>query len=277
MKFIKGKEYFIGIDSDGTVFDSMKIKHTDSFIPAAIENFDLQECKEAYKEAAERINLYSLKRGINRFPGLYLALLEMKERRLWSDDVEELGKYVDSGYALSNAGLEKWLAEHPSVFMQKVLAWSKLGDVYFEKLTENIQPFEGVTETVAHMGRHADIMVVSAASGKGLHKDWGNAGLVEKVSFIAGQEFGSKEKQLSFAVEQGFEGTKMLMIGDAPGDYKAAKAVGAWFYPVTPGQESRCWKMLHEKYFDMFVTDRYDKVVESELYESFIDTLKAGQ
>jgi len=277
MKFIKKKEYFIGIDSDGTVFDSMKIKHTDSFIPAAIEIFDLQECKEAYKEAAERINLYSLKRGVNRFPGLYLALLEMKERKLWCDDVEDLGKYVASGYALSNAGLEKWLAEHPSAFMQKVLAWSKLGDEYFEKLTENILPFGGVAEAVDHMGSYADIMVVSAASGKGLQKDWGNAGLMEKVSFIAGQEFGSKEKQLSFAVEQGFEGTKMLMVGDAPGDYKAAKAVGAWFYPVIPGQESYCWNMLYEKYFDMFVTDRYGKEAENELYERFIDTLKAGQ
>ena len=277
MEFIKAREYFIGIDSDGTVFDSMKIKHTDSFIPAAIEIFDLQECKDAYKEAAERINLYSLKRGINRFPGLYLALLEMKEKGLWIDEVEELGKYVDSGYPLSNDGLEKWLSEQPSDFMQKVLVWSRLGDAYFEKLTKSIQPFEGVTKIVAYMGRYADIMVVSAASGKGLKKDWGNAGLVEKVNFIAGQELGSKEKQLSFAAEQGFEGTKMLMIGDALGDYKAAKAVGAWFYPVIPGQESRCWNMLHEKYFDMFVTNRYDKLVENELYEAFIDTLKAGQ
>ena len=277
MKFIKKKEHFIGIDSDGTVFDSMKIKHTDSFIPAAIEIFDLQECKDAYKEAAERINLYSLKRGINRFPGLYLALLEMKERRLWSDNVEELGKYVDSGYALSNAGLEKWLAEHPSVFMQKVLAWSKLGDVYFDKLTENIQPFEGVSGTVAHMGRYADIMVVSAASGKGLQKDWGNAGLTEKVSFIAGQEFGNKAKQLAFAGENGYESQKMLMIGDAPGDYDAAKAVGAWFYPIMPGRESQSWQALHDTYLDMFFTDQYDETVESKLYEAFENTLKAGQ
>ena len=276
MEFIKKKEYFVGIDSDGTVFDSMKIKHTDSFIPAAIEIFGLQECEDTYKEAAERINLYSLKRGINRFPGLLLVLLEMKESGLWNDDVEELAKYVDSGYALSNAGLEKWLAEHPSDFMLKVFAWSKLGDTYFDKLTQNIQPFDGVMKAVEHMHKFSDIMVVSAASGAGLRKDWGNAGLVEKVSFIAGQEFGGKAKQLAYARSNGFKQSKMLMIGDAPGDYEAAKEAGAWFYPIIPGQEYKCWKLLDEKYFELFITNQYDETVESRLYKEFLEKLETG-
>ena len=277
MKFIKKKEYFIGIDSDGTVFDSMKIKHTDSFIPAAIQIFDLKKYAAEYKEAAERINLYSLKRGVNRFPGLYMALCEMKESRFFQEDMGAFRAYLDSGYALSNAGLEKWLAENPSEFMQKVFAWSKLGDEYFEKLTENIPAFEGVSEAVEYMGKYSDIMVVSAASGKGLQKDWGNAGLTDKVSFIAGQEFGNKAKQLSFAAEKGYECRRMLMIGDAPGDYDAAKEVGAWFYPIMPGRESQSWQVLHETYLGMFFTDQYDETVESKLYEAFVNTLKAGQ
>lgn len=103
MKFKKKKEYFIGIDSDGTVFDSMKIKHTDSFIPAAIQIFDLKKCAAEYKEAAERINLYSLKRGVNRFPGLYMALCEMEESGFFQEDMGAFRAYLDSGYALSNA------------------------------------------------------------------------------------------------------------------------------------------------------------------------------
>lgn len=273
VELIKNKEYFVGIDSDGTVFDSMKIKHTDSFIPAAIEIFDLRNCEEMYKEAAERINLYSDKRGINRFPGLLLALLEMKEKGLWNDDVEELAKYVDSGYALSNIGLEQWLKDHPSDFMLKVLAWSKLGDLYFEKYTQNIQPFYGVTSAIKYMNKTSDIMVVSAASGAGLQKDWGNTGLLDDISFVAGQEFGNKARQLAYARNSGYKSNNMLMIGDAPGDYDAAKEVGAWFYPIIPGQESKCWKNLHDVYYEQFISNKYDEALESSLYRNFLDVL----
>ena len=49
MEFVKEKDFFVGIDSDGTAFDSMKIKHTFSFIPAAIEVFGLEACGEAFR------------------------------------------------------------------------------------------------------------------------------------------------------------------------------------------------------------------------------------
>ena len=35
------KEFFIGIDSDGCVFDSMEPKHKECFCPAFINNFNL--------------------------------------------------------------------------------------------------------------------------------------------------------------------------------------------------------------------------------------------
>ena len=38
--------------------------------------------------------------------------------------------------------------------------------------------------------------------------------------------------------------SKILMIGDAPGDYKAAKENGALFFPVVPGHENRSWKLF---------------------------------
>ena len=64
MEFYKSREYFVGIDSDGTAFDSMKIKHTHSFIPAAVTIFGLEDYANVFKEAAERINLYSMTRGM---------------------------------------------------------------------------------------------------------------------------------------------------------------------------------------------------------------------
>ena len=278
MEFVKQKAFFVGIDSDGTAFDSMKIKHTFSFVPAAIEVFGLEACGEAFCEIEERINLYSLTRGINRFPGLLMTFEELIAAGYWAEDqltgLEDLKAYIESGYPLSNAGLKDWLAENPSAFGQKVLRWSELGDIYFEKLTKDIEPYDGVARAIEHMRSDADIMVVSAASSKGLEKDWGRAGLAGKVNFIAGQEFGKKAEQLLYAKEKGFAGEQMLMVGDAPGDYEAAKKAGVWFYPMIPGRETECWEKLSDKYFDLFVNGQYDKDVEAALYDEFIGFLE---
>ncbi|MGI6279144.1 MAG: HAD family hydrolase [Acutalibacteraceae bacterium] len=278
MDFVKKKPFFVGIDSDGTVFDSMTIKHTGSFIPAAIEVFGLEKYADRFKEIAERINLYSMDRGINRFPGLYMSFKELKEAGCDFDErLEDFEEFLNSGLPLSNAGLEKWNAEHPSDFNKKVMQWSKLGDKYFEEQTKNIPPFQGVTETVEYMAKSADIMVVSSASYDGLLKDWSNAGLTKSVDFIAGQEFGKKSAQLLFAKEHGYDGKQMLMVGDAPGDYEAAKKAGARFYPIIPGNETECWNSLKSTYFEMFTAGNYTESVENELYNKFIKFLKGGK
>lgn len=276
MEFTKQKNFFVGIDSDGTVFDSMTIKHTLSFIPAAIEIFELGHCAEVFRKIAERINLYSTTRGINRFPGLLLTFEALRDAGHYdaNEVINELSKYVNSGCAFSNDGLAAWLEKNPSEAGSKLMQWSKLGDQYFETLTERIPPYNGVQQAINHMRRSADIMVVSAASAKGLIKDWSNAGLAEKVSFIAGQEFGNKSNQLLYAKSRGYDPSQMLMIGDAPGDYEAAKKAGAWFYPIIPGKESECWHLLANTYFDMFTANKYDQAVENSLYEQFIRFLK---
>lgn len=275
MNFNKRNEFFAGIDSDGTVFDTMKIKHTFTFIPTAIEVFGLEEYKDKFIKIAEKINLYSLTRGINRFPGLLLTFDELKKSVGFDNyDANAFNAYINSGYPFSNNGLENYIAENPSPFLEKVLMWSRSSDILFEKNCENIKPFDAVTETIKHIKSRSDIMVVSAASGKGLETDWTNAGLKNYVDFIAGQELGSKSEQLSYAANMGYNTKNMLMIGDALGDYNSAKSVGAMFYPIIPGSENECWKLLNEKYIDMFFENRYDEKVENELYDKFIAFLK---
>ncbi|MBR2036923.1 MAG: HAD family hydrolase [Agathobacter sp.] len=279
MDFIKEKEYFVGIDSDGTAFDTMKIKHISCFIPAAVEVFGLESCAEEFRKIESRINLYSLKRGINRFLGLLMTFEELIASGCYTADtmenegLENLKMYMKSGLPLSNTGFREWLLKFPTDFGQKVLQWSELVDIRFEHETKAIEPYDGVISAVDHMHKIANIMVVSAASTKGLEKDWGRVGLTEKVSFIAGQEFGKKVEQLMYAREKGFDACRMLMIGDAPGDYEAAKQVGAWFYPIIPSRESECWNELEDKYFDMFVDGQFDSNVEMMLYERFVRIL----
>src|SRR5438094_10484427 len=68
------KEFFVGIDSDGCIFDSMEIKHKECFTPMFIKHFDLQAVSKYAREVWEFVNLYSKDRGANRSPALSKAL-----------------------------------------------------------------------------------------------------------------------------------------------------------------------------------------------------------
>ena len=61
--FRPSKEYFIGIDSDGCVFDSMEIKHKECFTPMFIKHFNLQAVSKYAREVWEFVNLYSKTRA----------------------------------------------------------------------------------------------------------------------------------------------------------------------------------------------------------------------
>ena len=67
------------------------------------------------------------------------------------------------------------------------------------------------------------------------------------VRLIAGQELGSKSTQLWQAVDGRYAPQHVLMIGDAPGDLDAARANGALFYPIIPGQEEHSRQRLGEE------------------------------
>lgn len=67
--------FLIGVDSDGTAFDSMNIKHLDAFIPAALEIWPMSdEIGKRFTEIEKTVNLFSSLRGINRYPGLWRLL-----------------------------------------------------------------------------------------------------------------------------------------------------------------------------------------------------------
>ena len=59
------------------------------------------------------------------------------------------------------------------------------------------------------------------------------------------------------------------MIGDAPGDLKAAKANDALFYPINPGDEVASWKRFHDEAMDKFFDGTYAGRYEKKLIEEF--------
>jgi hypothetical protein len=61
----------------------------------------------------------------------------------------------------------------------------------------------------------------------------------------------------------------MLMIGDAPGDMKAAEAVGARFYPISPGGEEESWDRLSAEALERFFSGTYSGEYEKDVIERF--------
>src|SRR5574339_129779 len=73
-------EFFIGIDSEGCVFDTMEIKQKECFWPNTVKYWHLQAVSKYAREAVEFVNLYSKWRGINRWPALVRVFDLLRER-----------------------------------------------------------------------------------------------------------------------------------------------------------------------------------------------------
>ena len=65
-EFKPHKEYFVGVDSDGCVFDNMGIKQEECFCPLMIGYFGLQPVARAARQCKVFADLYSKTRGSNR-------------------------------------------------------------------------------------------------------------------------------------------------------------------------------------------------------------------
>ena len=113
----------------------------------------------------------------------------------------------------------------------------------------------------------ADVLVVSATPQAAVEREWANQGLAPLVQTICGQEFGTKRQSLAFASQ--YPENHALMIGDAPGDYKAALANNALFFPINPGEEEASWKRFYEEGVDKFLGGEFAGDYQQALLDDF--------
>jgi phosphoglycolate phosphatase-like HAD superfamily hydrolase len=262
-EFAGSRDFFIGIDSDGCVFDTMEVKHKECFIPNIIKHYGLAAISKYVREAAEFINLYSRHRGINRFPGLVLTLdlvaerAEVLRRRPHIPALAGLRDWVGRETTLSNPALSAEVQATGDADLAAALAWSVAVNRTIGELVIDVPPFPFVRESLQSMQGIADVMVVSATPGEALVREWDEHGLRPLVSLIAGQEMGSKREHLALAAVGRYGPEKILMVGDAPGDFKAAEANGVLFYPIDPGAEERSWQRFFEEALPRFFAGTY--------------------
>ena len=269
-------EFFIGIDSDGCAFDTMEIKHKECFIPNIIQYWELQPISKYAREAGEFVNLYSKWRGINRWPALVMVFDLLAER----DDVKARGveppraprvrEFIAAeSFAKSNDGLEAYMAQHPDPELEVARAWTTGVNRTVEEMVSGVPPFPWVRESLDLLADQADMMVVSATPVEALEREWTEHALAPFVRVIAGQEMGKKALHLELAARGNYAPEKILMIGDAPGDLRAARANHALFYPINPGHEEESWRRFHEDAVHRFLAGNYAGGYEASLIEDF--------
>ncbi|HIJ65762.1 MAG TPA: HAD family hydrolase [Candidatus Hydrogenedentes bacterium] len=275
------KEFLIAIDSDGCVFDTMEIKQKECFIPTSCRLWHLQPVSKYARQAAEFVNLYSKWRGINRFPAIVKVfdLLgewdKVIERGFTPPEVPNLRRWIETESKLGNPVLEAYCSQHDHPDMHKALKWSKaVNEAVANVVQGGLPPFPYARESIEKAQEHADLLVCSQTPSEALLREWQEQGLDQHVFAIAGQELGTKGEHIAYASSDNrYDKTKMLMIGDALGDKKAADQNDAMFYPINPGDEEGSWERFHDEALDGFFAGTYAGEYEQSLMTDFMHHL----
>ena len=268
-------DFFVGIDSDGCVFDTMEIKHKECFCPNIIKHWGLQPVSKYAREAAEFVNLYSKWRGKNRWPALIKVFDLLRERPEVihrgavipeADRIREFIKaHEETKIPQSNDGLRTYMAEHPDPDLDRALAWSLAVNATIKDMVYGIPPFPYVRESLEYLADKADMIVVSQTPNEALEREWKEHGIDRYVRVIAGQEMGKKEEHLALAIKGQYAPDHVLMIGDAPGDREAAQKNNTLFFPVNPGHEEASWQLFYEEAMHKFLAGEYAGEYEDRL------------
>jgi len=267
--------FFVGIDSDGCVFDTMEIKQKECFIPTIIEYWKLQAISEYVHAAAEFVSLRSKWRGANRFPALTKTFELLRD---WPEamrcgaafpDVSSLQAWIDSGAPLGNPALEAEVRRTGDPVLEQALEWSKAVNRSLADRVKGMPPFPWFRACAERLAPRADIICVSVASSVTLEREWQEHDIAKYAALLAGQEMGSKREHLKIASGGKYAKGCVLMIGDAPGDLAAARANGALFFPINPGHEEQSWERFYREGIERFFNQTYTGSYETSLIEEF--------
>jgi len=275
------KKFFVGIDSDGCAFDTMGIKQRECFCPWLIGYFGLQPVAKAVRECKEFADLFSKTRGFNRHKTSKRIIAELlpshpmvKARDFKVPQYPYYFAWVDDPNSLlSNDGLKQAIAAASTPDARRelelALAWSEKVNESIGQIVKGLPPFPYVRESLEKITPLADVIVVSATPNEALAREWEEHDIARYVEVIAGQEMGKKAQHLEYAAKGRYEKNHILMVGDAPGDMKAAKANDALFYPINPGDEVKSWKRFADVAFDKFINGEYAGEYEEKVIAEF--------
>ncbi|ALG47526.1 HAD family hydrolase [Clostridium perfringens] len=272
--FNKQKDFLICIDSDGCAIDTMDIKHIKCFGPCMVTEWNLEEWKEPILERWNEVNLYTLTRGINRFKGLAVALIEINEKYITIEGLDEFVRWTEETKELSNESLEVEIEKTNNICLKKALEWSKSVNKSIDLLSDDEKcPFEGVKEAIILAKKVADIAIVSSANEKAVLDEWNKHGLLENVDIVLTQNIGSKSYCINKLIAKGYSRNNVLMVGDALGDLKAAEENEALYYPIMVRKEKESWSRFSKEALERFTSNSYYGEYQEKVIAEFKENL----
>ncbi|EHK2346506.1 HAD hydrolase-like protein [Clostridium perfringens] len=272
--FNKQKDFLICIDSDGCAIDTMDIKHIKCFGPCMVTEWNLEEWKEPILERWNEVNLYTLTRGINRFKGLAVALIEINEKYITIEGLDEFVRWTEETKELSNESLEVEIEKTNNICLKKALEWSKSVNKSIDLLSDDEKcPFEGVKEAIILAKKVADIAIVSSANEKAVLDEWNKHGLLENVDIVLTQNIGSKSYCINKLIAKGYSRNNVLMVGDALGDLKAAEENEALYYPIMVRKEKESWIRFSKEALERFTSNFYYGEYQEKVIAEFKENL----
>jgi len=171
------------------------------------------------------------------------------------------------------ATLIQEVQRNPDADLIRVCDWSADVGEAIEKIVHGVTPFPYVKESLEKLNEKSDKMIISQTPCLDLEREWTENDIVKYVELIAGQEMGTKTEHLKLGAVDKYEEGKILMIGDAPGDYQAAKANKILFFPIIPGHETDSWKELYENGIDHYYDGTFGGEYQTGLLREFEKSL----
>jgi hypothetical protein len=266
---------FVGIDSDGCVFDTMEIKQKQCFHGLIVTVWHLEPIEKQVRECAEFANLYSRWRGQNRFIALIKTfdLLRVRPEVVRAGvavpALDGLRRFIDSGAALGNPELARAVRETGDGDLAAALRWSTEVNQTIARTVKSIPPFAWARRSLERMARDSDAICVSQTPFEALLREWQEHDVLRFVRALAGQELGTKGEHLQLAAGGKYAPERILMVGDAPGDRTAAERNRACFFPINPAHEEASWELFHNEAYDRFLAGRYAGEYERRLIAEF--------
>jgi phosphoglycolate phosphatase-like HAD superfamily hydrolase len=198
---------------------------------------------------------------------------EVKKRGANIIELPALKSWTRKESGLGTSALKMEMEKTNSLELQMVYQWTVDVNEAVAKIARGIPPFPLFRESLQKMIAGADVIVVSQTPTEALSREWAELGIDKLVRFIAGQELGTKSDHLCFAARDKYSSDKIIMIGDAPGDLKAAQSAGALFYPIIPNREDESWKRFYDEALDKFLGMSYKGAYQNALIAEFKSSL----
>ncbi len=262
------------MDSDGTVMDTMTIKHERCFGPCFIEVFNIKDNVEDVLNVWNDLNLYTLTRGINRFQGLDKIIEYVKKYGYSFNGYDEFHNWVISTKEFSVKSIEETMKNAVDLTtFNLALIWSKRVNEEIVKLPRS-NYFDGVKEILNEAYESCDLVGVSSANPQAVNEEWTSLGLIGYFKFVGCQDKGNKTSIIEQTLVNGYDKNLTVMLGDAVGDLKAAENNGVWFFPIVPKHEVESWKRFREEGLPNLLNGKFDKAYQEILINDFYKTLE---